>query len=306
MKEKLLKAKYGSPDRPLRIGDVEIPCYVLEDGTRVLTQHGFYEAIGRSGKPAKGRGSAFEKVAPFLALKNLQPFIDQELIEQSRPISFRIPSSGVAWGFEAEILPRVCDVYIQAMEAGKLLKTQEKFAAACEIIKKGLAHVGIIALVDEATGYQYVRARDSLNKILDRFIAKELQKWAKTFPDEFYERLFRLRGWHYVPFSVKRPSFVGKLTNNLIYARLAPGVLQELRQKNPVDYKGRRKVKHFQWLTEHVGHPRLREHLAAVIALMRAAPNWTTFKSMINRALPKYDETLPILFPDGKHNIPDK
>src|SRR5712692_10382868 len=37
---RLVKATHGSPDRPLRIGDLEIPCYVLEDGRRVLVQRG--------------------------------------------------------------------------------------------------------------------------------------------------------------------------------------------------------------------------------------------------------------------------
>src|SRR5580658_3514637 len=50
----------------LHIGELAIPCAVLEDGTRVLTQEGFLIAIGRSGKPAAGRGSQVEKIAPFL------------------------------------------------------------------------------------------------------------------------------------------------------------------------------------------------------------------------------------------------
>ena len=37
----------GSPDQPLRIGDSEIECYVLDDGTRVLTQASFLESLGR-------------------------------------------------------------------------------------------------------------------------------------------------------------------------------------------------------------------------------------------------------------------
>lgn len=140
---------------------------------------------------------------------------------------------------------------------------------ACGVLM--LRHNGIIALVDEATGYQYDRARDALEKILDKFISKELRKWAKTFPDEFFENMFRLRGWQYVPFSVKRPGVVGKYTNDLIYERLAPGVLEELKRLTPRDERGRTKHRFFQRLTENVGHPRLREHLAAVIALMKAS-----------------------------------
>lgn len=294
MTEKILKAKFGSKDRPLKIGNVEIPCYVLEDGTRVLTQYGFYEAIGRSGKPARGRGSSLEKVAPFLALDNLKPFINNDLIDSTKPIKF-IPDKGApAWGYRAEILPKVCEVYLKARDAKVLLKSQEKFASACDLIVRGLAHVGIIALVDEVTGYQAVRSRQALEEILEKFISKELRKWAKTFPDEFYEQMFRLRDWQYQPFSVKRPVIIGKFTNDLVYERLAPGVLEELKRLTPRDEKGRTKQRFFQRLTEDVGHPRLREHLTAVIALMRASTKWEQFYRMLQRALPRYMEQQPL------------
>lgn len=285
MVEKILKAKYGSKDRPLKIGNVEIPCYVLDDGTRVLTQYGFYEAIGRSGKPAKGWGSSLENIAPFLALDNLKPFIDNELIDSTKPIKFRA-EKGTAWGYRAEILPKVCEVYLRARDAKALLKTQQKFASACDLIMRGLAHVGIIALVDEVTGYQYERDRDELNKILEAYIAKELLPWSKRFPDEFYKELFRLRGWQFRPFTVKRPQFVGKLTNQLVYEKLPPGVLDELRAKNPKNEKGRRKHKFFQFLTDDIGNPHLERQLVAVTTLMKVSPNWRKFEGMFKRAFP--------------------
>jgi hypothetical protein len=206
-----------------------------------------------------------------------------------------MPDKGsTAWGYRAEILPKVCEVYLKARDANALLKTQEKFAAACDLIVRGLAHVGIIALVDEVTGYQAVRSRQALEEILEKFISKELRKWAKTFPDEFYEQMFRLRDWQYVPFSVKRPVIIGKFTNDLVYERLAPGVLEELKRITPRDEKGRTKQRFFQRLTEDVGHPRLREHLTAVIALMRASTKWDQFYRMLQRALPKYMEQQPL------------
>lgn len=294
MTTKILKAKFGSKDRPLKIGNVEIPCYVLENGTRILTQYGFYRAIGRSGKPAKGWGSTFENIAPFLALQNLKPFIDNELIDSTKPIRFRTPTNATAWGYRAEILPKVCEIYLKARDADSLLKSQEKFAVACDMIVRGLAHVGIIALVDEVTGYQEFRARHSLEEILDKFISQELRKWAKTFPDEFYEQMFKLRGWSYTPFKVNRPGAVGIYTNDLVYERLAPGVLEELKKITPKDSKGRRKHRYFQRLTEDVGHPRLREHLSAVIALMKGNTSWKKFYNQLNRALPKWNQTLEL------------
>jgi hypothetical protein len=159
--------------------------------------------------------------------------------------------------------------------------------------------VGIIALVDEATGFQEIRSRKALEEILEQFIAKDLRKWAKTFPDEFYKEMFRLRNWQYVPFSVKRPGVVGRYTNDLVYERLAPGVLEELKRKTPKTPAGHRKHRFFQWLTEDVGHPRLREHLTAVIALMKASTKWSQFYRMLQRALPRYGDTIPLDFPEN-------
>ena len=140
----------------------------------------------------------------------------------------------------------------------------------CEILVRGLARVGIITLIDEATGYQDARARDALAKILEQFVAKEFRKWVRTFPIEYYRELCRIRNVDFpTGKSLRLPSYFGHLTNDLIYARLAPGVLSDLRRKNPTVKPGRRKRKLFQWLTEDVGDPRLREHLWKVITLLQ-------------------------------------
>jgi hypothetical protein len=122
-----------------------------------------------------------------------------------------------------------------------------------------------------------VRARDALAKILQAFIAKELRKWIKTFPPDYYRELFRLLKWKLE--DVKQmPSYMGKLTNDLVYARLAPGVLTELQRKNPVTETGRRRHKHHQWLTEEVGDPKLRMHLAKLVTLMQASEDMEQFR----------------------------
>ena len=46
------------------------------------------------------------------------------------------------------------------------------FLAAC-------AKVGLEALIDEATGYQYERADDALQVKLRAFLADELRAWGK-------------------------------------------------------------------------------------------------------------------------------
>jgi hypothetical protein len=157
---------------------------------------------------------------------------------------------------------------------------------------RGFARVGIIALVDEATGFQRDRTKDALSKILEAYIAKELQPWVKTFPDEYYAQLFRLRGLEYSTSSVKRPQYFGYLTTDIVYERLAPGVLKELKKVIPKGKTGRRIAALSQALTCNIGYPKLREHLGAVIAYMTLSRDYFDFKDKLDRFRPKYGQIL--------------
>ncbi|MCY4355704.1 MAG: P63C domain-containing protein [Truepera sp.] len=288
-----LKVIAGTPDKPLVIGNVEIPCYVLEDETRVLSQGGFLQAIGRSRSPKAGTGGV-DNPPVFLAPKNLEPFVSRELLVSTTPIPFQTTEGRKGYGYLATLLPGVCEVYLEARDAGALLPSQQHMAVRAEVLIRGLARVGIISLVDEATGYQELREQRALATILEKFIARELQPWTKTFPYEFYEQIFRLKGWD-GPKGKKRPQVIGHYTNDFVYARIAPGVLEELKRINPTLPTGRRGSTHHQWFTPDLGHPKLKEHLAAVIALMRASPNWDSFQRNLNRALPKVNDPYPLI-----------
>jgi hypothetical protein len=188
----------------------------------------------------------------------------------------------------------VCEIYLKAREARVLPRNQEHVATQAEVLVRGLAHVGIIALVDEATGFQEMRTKDALARILEAFVAKELQAWIQTFPDDFYKQIFRLRDLPYTPYSVKRPQYFGNITNELVYKRLAPGVLEELKRVTPRDESGRPKQKYFQRLTSNLGYPKLREHLGSVVTLMKLSDGWRDFLEKLDRIHPKYGDTLPL------------
>jgi P63C domain len=298
-KEELRYATHMGEIR-LAEGEIALPCAVLEDGTRVLTQGGFLSAIGRRGKPKntfQDTGQGVSKVAPFLQAENLAEHISEELRAESAPIAFRLPSGGKkAWGYRADVLPKVCSVYLKARDKSQLLDSQKPTALACDILIRGLAQVGIIALVDEATGYQRDRAADALAKILEAFIAKELQPWVKTFPSDYYEQLFRLRGLQYPTFTVQRPQYFGCLTNNIVYKRLAPGVLDELKKVIPRNEDGRPTAKYFQKLTTNVGYPKLREHLGGVVAIMKLSADYGDFMVKLNKLYPPYGQQMLIPF----------
>jgi len=292
----LPRATHGSPEHPLRIGDAEIQCYVLADGTRVLSQAEFLEALGRHRKANVRNDEGEERLPAILQGKAIYPFISKDLAEKSRPITFRTPSGAKASGYRAELLPEVCEIYLKAKDAGVLPSNQEHVAAKASILVRGLARVGIIALVDEATGYQKDRARDALAQILEAFVAKELQPYVRKFPAEFYEEMFRLRGLPFDPTSVKRPPYFGHLTNDVVYRRLAPGVWKELKSKAKKNDVGRPTHQLHRLLTPEVGDPRLKDLLTKVVTVMQLSDRWGDFKTKLDRVAPAYDETLQLPF----------
>ena len=281
----------------LTIGDMSFPCSVLSDDTRILTQSDFMSGMGMyySGWVAK-HGPA--EMPHFLSFKSLKPFVEQHLGDlQSITMRYRTERGALAIGVKADTIPKMCDVWIDAKEHGTLGSRQKQVAAKALLLVRALAHVGIIGLVDEATGYQEIRTKRALATILEKFITTELQPWTKTFPYEFYEQIYRLKGWP-GPDGHKRSPLIGRYTNDIVYERIAPGVLDELKLLTPKLPSGNRRNKFFQWFTPDFGHPRLKEHLAAVMAMMRAAPNWNRFRGDLNRAFPKMNETIPLPLDD--------
>lgn len=276
----------------LTIGDLEIECAVLDNDKRVLSERSVTKALGgkRGGSHWRRKPASpdVDYLPVFISAGNLAQFIPPSLAQAlSQPVRYRSKAGGgVGFGVAATLLPEICEVWLKARRARVLLGSQDHIAAKAEILLAGLAHVGVIALVDEATGYQQVRDRDALHRILEAYISRELLPWTKRFPNDFYRELFRLRGWPYSPPSPKRSSYVGKLTNALVYEKLPPGVLEELRGKNPVVKNGRRKHKHHQFLTENIGNPHLEKQIASVTTLMRASSSWSQFNRLFDRAFP--------------------
>lgn len=299
-----LQAIAGATDKPLVIestrGVIEIPCYVLEDETRVLTQRGVFSAVGaaRGGPRNAGEAKMLGGAEPprFASQRWLRPYISRDLLRTLKaPIPFRLPTGVAAYGYPATILADICDAIIEAQSDGMTTERQSSIVERALILVRGFARVGIIALVDEATGYQRIREERALAHILEKFIAKELQPWTKTFPFEFYEQICRLREWPSFH-AVKRPSVIGKYTNDFVYERLAPGILDELRRKNPVTPEGYRRYRHHQWFTPDLGHPKLQQHLAGVLAIMKVSSSWNDFRRKISVAYPKLGETIPLNF----------
>lgn len=285
----------GTHEGVLKIGDAELSCYVLENGERIISTRGIMKALGRTWR---GRKYAGTQLPVFIEAKNLIPFIDSDLRLVLDPVEFRTPSGLIAEGFKATVLPSVCDVYLRARDAGALAPNQISLAKQCDILVRSFAKVGIIALVDEATGYQEIRPKDALQAYLEKVISAELAAWVKRFPDEFYENIYKLRGWTWPGMGKNRYSIVGTYTRDLVYERLGPGILDELEKKAPKKESGERAAKMHQWLTDDVGHPMLAQHLHSLIMFQRLAIasgfGWNRFVKMVDQVMPKRGSTLEL------------
>ncbi|MFZ1906058.1 MAG: P63C domain-containing protein [Steroidobacteraceae bacterium] len=295
----------------VHIGELTIQCAVLPDGRRVLSQRGVGRALGRgyggadwrrqSGDPGGGN-------LPFyVAAKSLGPYISAELLTLvTTPIAYRHgKGGGVAYGIEASALPMICDVWLKARAADALNEPQKIVAQKAEILMRGLAHVGILALVDEATGYQEVRDKKALQEILELYLRKEAAAWVKRFPDEFYRQLYRLRGWEWrgMPGGT-RIGACANYTKDLIYDRIEAGLLRELENRNPSDGRGSRRYRHHQLLTDDVGIPKLAQHFGSVMTLQKVSTTWDEFYQWMQEIHPRRGETLQIPFNDDSSEPP--
>lgn len=277
----------------LRFGEVEIPCAVLSDGRRVLTAQGVLRAMGRTPKRLDGQGrarkasetlegskntgeSSLSKAPVFVAAKSLGPFIPAGFNEVTKPIRFTRTVGGWAHGFPAEILPALCRVYRAAERAGALHPKQRHVAAALDVLGDALMGVGITALVDEATGYQKVRADDALQVKLAAYIAPHLRPWSKFMPDELWQQFARLE--RRVTGIGVRPKYWGCIVNEVVYDALDPDVARHLRDTRPPSSSGRR---YHQWLTSDFGATKLRQHVEQVIAIARTCTTMREFRGRV-------------------------
>ena len=278
-------------DGVLKIGDADLDVAVLEDGTRVITQNAVFRALGRDPRG----NSRIDQIPAFMDAKNLQSLISSDLRTKIKRVPYLDENGkekegysadlwapgqsqvvGATWG---DILPLVADLYLKARDEGLLTPQQISTAQKAEILVRSLARIGITALVDEATGYQYERERNELQKILKAYISEELLKWEKRFPDEFYKEMFRLNGWDFTVSGIKkRPPIIGKWTNDLIYNELPMGVLQELKENTP------KHARYHQRLTPDIGQPNLMAQIYKVIGIMQSSDNmremWERFKKI--------------------------
>jgi hypothetical protein len=272
-------------DGALPIGDSILVAAVLANGKRLLSQGTLLQAIGRSRTPKAGTGgfSTVDELPFFLNAEVLKPFISEELLVSTTPIHFRLRSGQRSIGYDALMLPMVLDVYLGFRDylleetasgdpASALYKRYSHIIKACDKLRQGMTIRGIIALVDDATGYQNERVLEDIQRlVIEAYVSPKLHPWTQRFFPEFFKQIYRLYGWEYKPGNLKHPGYVGKFINKYVYDALPEGVLEELRKTLPKNEKGNRRAKLWQALTAETGSPHLDDQLKSDVLLMQTS-----------------------------------
>ena len=270
--------------------EIEIDCYVTDDKKRLLSLRGTARAMDIGGP---GSRALLKK----LKSKWIKAYLSNDLVEwihsaECNQIDRVKAASGPAIiPFEATLFVDVCKAYIQAWNDGVLTKAQSVTAARLLKIMTAFAKIGIVSLVDEITGYQEERQKDALQDLLKEYISEEFLVWTKTFPDEFYLQIFRLRGWeNFFLNGRKMPGVIGYYTNELVYKQLPEGVLDELKKRTPKSGAGNNLVRYHQSLSKETGVNHLNKHLIGIITLMKASDDWETFMQLFNNSFSKHNQ----------------
>lgn len=256
-------AKY---DGKIELGGKEVECYVLTTGERVISLSATVRSL---------TGTDSGNLGNYIEVDGLKSFINSEKVA-GEIRAFMIPGNPIpAKGLLAETFIEICNAYVKALESGTLRTDRQKaIAVTCAILLASCAKVGLIALIDEATGYQYERAEDALQVKLRAFIAEELRDWEKTFPDELWEEFGRLTNWKGALHS--RPKWWGKLVIELIYDTLDPDVAEYLKTHKPEP-----DVRWHQQLTENIGVRQLVSRCYEIIGMAKTCKDIRELKAKV-------------------------
>lgn len=285
--------------------DISIDCYVTNTELRLLSLRGTARAMSLIGG---GSGALLRN----LKAKWIQPYLSVQLQEWIFGASNNnLPKISAVSGpafipFEATLFVDVCMAYNEARNDGILTDGQNIIAKRLINIMSAFAKGGIIALVDERTGYQEVRAKNAIQEIINAFVSPELMPWQKRFPDIYYQELFRLNGWKYTSESIKKkPKIIGKWTRTLIYRALPKGVLEELEKNTPLNKNGKKMARLHQSLTEDIGHPALTAQIYMVIGMFNSHRDMKEMLNSFNAKVARDKGQQEFKFDEKGHTILD-
>ncbi len=273
----------------MNIGELLLDCYVLADGRRVFHKRGMARALGLKSEG----GNAFMKT---MQGKGLGSGLPENLREKiNNPLNFKPLTQDLAHGYDADVLADVAKAIVAADLDGKLTKQQHALAVQAQILLNAFAKVGVVALIDEATGYQQIRDPSALRVLVQQYIEEEKRQWEKQFPDTYYDDLNRLYGSKRLTQTStgaviqNRPMHFAHFTRDYVYNPLENGaVLEELDRINPkIGPSKTRRARFHQHLSQGYGIEKLKRQVQEVQTLMAVSDTVTGFKKLFMKRFPK-------------------
>jgi len=285
-----MKQKLHKTSRPrvthfgtARIGDdISYDCAVLEDGRRGYILKTLRSAIGmRKNIPVPRFEHFCAEIAPN-TLKYLE--------KSGSPFEVIMPHGGKAIWVEVGILPDLAADIVQAAVMGKLRKNRCHLIEPCLAIQKALSKVGEIALIDEATGYQYAREPDALQDLFARLIREKASDWQRRFHGDFYSAICRMLGFSYGNHHTALPAIVGKITMDWVYEVIFPAeIITQIKTR-------KKSEKLHQWL-EDGGLKLLEKQRDAVMMIARVSSDYRDFEARCSIAFYKHGQQIKLAFP---------
>lgn len=268
--------------------NVVFECAVLKDERRVLIQKKMTKAIGFQGNTRNLRFDTFLKKIGLNYLiyksKTESPFFEADM-----------PNGGIAKCVSHEFFVDIVKAGTIAAHQGKLTKHQKHIGEQCIKLSNSLIGVGLTALIDEATGYQYRRAPDALKDLYSRLICETASDWERRFHPDYYNSLCKLFGFKYGNQHKPLPSIIGKITVEWVYGAVFPNEIL-------IEIKSRKKSeKLHQWLTHDGGIKLLEKQISAITTIAQSSIDYKDFQARCSQVFPIAGKQTVMVFPSVPH-----
>ena len=275
----------------LTIGEAELPVFVLDNGLRVVSRTGATGIL----TDKKGGGN----LESYLRVEALARYIPPDLPGLLVEFQLEEVVNKTVQGFSAETFIEICRAYVRALSDGALdTDRQREIAIKASMFLASCAKVGLIALIDEATGYQYDRAADALRVKLKAFLAEEMRDWEKTFPDDLWVEFGRLTNWKGTV--THRPKYWGHLVTELVYTYLDADVCRWLKENKPQPQKGRN---WHQWLSDQYGLRKLVQHIYTLIGVAKTCHDMRELREKMAEMYGKTPVQLTLYLPKPRPDV---
>lgn len=270
----------------MTLNNIPVDVYVLDTEERVISLRATVKVL---------TGIDGGILEDYIGVKALEGFVNSGLVLEES-VEFYIPGTQFRGkGITAEQFEGILSGYVRALQAGALKTDRQKeIAVTCAILGTAFLRTGIVALIDEATGYQYERAADALEVKIKAYVADELRSWEPTFPDELWEQFGRLTNWKGPLHS--RPKWWGHLVNELIYQAMDPDIAKYLKENKPKPFHGQN---YHQWLTEDVGLKALIPHIYKIIGMAEKCQDMRELRDSVAAKYGRKLVQLTLMLPKG-------